>query len=285
LGEEIVLTRQPEDRFIKIDGIKTRYWVAGKGGSAVVLVHGLGGFMENWVNNINALAEHHRVYAMDLLGFGRTDKIPLIRNINTLVKFINDFMETLHIQKASLVGNSLGGGLVIQLALNYPEKVAKLVLVDNAGMGREVLLDFRLCSLTILGDLLMRPGIESAGKLWKKIVYDPKLITEELLLLSFGMIYQPGAKKAMLAALRTGINLLGQRAKLTTLLLSRLAKISVPALVVWGKEDKIIPVAHAQIAVNKIPGAKLKIFENCGHMPQFERPEEFNKLVLDFLAE
>jgi pimeloyl-ACP methyl ester carboxylesterase len=276
--------RQPEDRFIKVGNINTRYWAAGEQGSAVVLVHGLGGFIENWAYNINALAERHRVYAMDLMGFGRSDKTPLIRDINVLVKFINDFMETMRIEKASLVGNSLGGGLVLQFALDYPAKVEKLVLVDNAGMGRDVISDFKVCSIPVLGELLTRPSLKGTARLWKEIVCDPVIITPELVDLAYGIISQPGAKKALLAALRSGINMGGQRANLVNLLINRLSALTAPTLVVWGKKDRIIPVAHAQIAVNKVPGARLEIFERCGHMPQLEQPEKFNKLVLDFLS-
>lgn len=274
----------PQDRFIKVENINTRYWAVGGKGSAVVLVHGLGGFIENWANNVNALAEQHRVYAMDLVGFGHSDKTPLTRDIDTLVKFINDFMEAQNIEKASLIGNSLGGGLVLQFALDYPNKVEKLVLADNAGMGRDVINDFKLCSLPIIGELLTRPSLKGTARLWKEIVYDPALITPELVALAYGFISQPGAKKALLTTLRTGIDLRGQRARLVNHLLSRLNTITAPTLVVWGKEDPIIPAAHAQVAVDKIPGARLEIFERCGHMPQLEHPDRFNQLALEFLA-
>ena len=277
-------TQIPQDRFIKVGSINTRYWVAGDKGSAVVLVHGLGGFIENWVNNISVLAEQHHVYAMDLVGFGRSDKTPLTRDIGVLIKFIKDFMEAQNIEQASLIGNSLGGGLVLQFALDYPKKVEKLVLADNAGMGRDVITDFKLCSLPIIGELLTRPSLKGTARLWKQIVYDPALITPELVNLSYGFIRQPGAKKALLTTLRTGIDLRGQRARLVNHLLSRLNTVTVPTLVVWGKDDRIIPAAHAQIALEKIPGARLEIFERCGHMPQLEHPDKFNRLVLEFLA-
>jgi len=278
-------TRPPEDRFIKVGNINTHYWAVGDKGSTVVLVHGLGGFAENWVHNVDALAEQHRVYVPDLVGFGRSDKTPLIHDMNVLEKFISDFMETMNIEKASLVGNSLGGGLVLQFALDYPEKVEKLVLADNAGMGRDVIPDYKICSLPVLGELLTRPSLKSTARLWKEIVYDTALITPALVNLAYGFIRQPGAKKALLAALRTGINLGGQRANLVNLLLNRLNTMTAPTLVVWGRQDRIIPVAHAQVAIAKIPGARLEIFDRCGHMPQLEHPDRFNRLVLDFLAQ
>jgi 4,5:9,10-diseco-3-hydroxy-5,9,17-trioxoandrosta-1(10),2-diene-4-oate hydrolase len=283
--EEDMSVQLPPDRFIKVGDINTRYWEAGDKGSAVVLVHGLGGFIENWVYNINVLAERHRVYAMDLVGFGRSDKTPLTHDMNVLVKFINDFMKTMNIAKASLIGNSLGGGLALLFALDFPEKVEKLVLADNAGMGRDVIIDFKLCSLPIIGELLTRPSLKGTARLWKEIVYDAALITPELVNLGYGIISQPGAKKALLTTLRAGIDLRGQRAKLVDTLLSRLNTITAPTLVVWGKEDRIIPVAHARVAAAKIPGARLEIFDRCGHMPQLEHSDKFNKLVLDFLVE
>jgi 4,5:9,10-diseco-3-hydroxy-5,9,17-trioxoandrosta-1(10),2-diene-4-oate hydrolase len=275
----------PQDKYVKVGNINTRFWTAGDSGKAVVLVHGLGGFIENWERNIAALAQQHRVYAMDLVGFGRSDKTPLTHDVQILSKFINDFMETQNIAKASFIGNSLGGGLVLQFALDFPDKVEKLVLVANAGMGRGVILDFKLCSLPFLGELLTRPSLKKTEGLWKKIVYNPALVTPELVKMTYDYASSPGAKEALLATLRAGTNLCGQRAKLTGPLLAKLGTITAPALVVWGKNDRIIPLAHAQIAANKIPGARLQIFDRCGHMPQFEYPAEFNRLVLDFLAE
>jgi 4,5:9,10-diseco-3-hydroxy-5,9,17-trioxoandrosta-1(10),2-diene-4-oate hydrolase len=275
----------PQDQYIKVGNINTRFWAAGDKGTTVVLVHGLGGFNENWVHNVNALSQSHRVYAMDLLGFGRSDKTPLIHDMYDLVRFINDFMETLKIDKASLVGNSLGGGLALLFALQYPQKVEKLVLVDNAGMGKDIILDFKLCSLPLLGELLIRPSRSTTAGLWKKIVYNSSLVTEKLIKDSYALAALPGASKALLAALRSGINLSGQRSKLTKALLEKLGSIAAPTLIIWGKQDRIIPVAHAQVAVNKILGARLQIIDRCGHMAQLEHPEKFNKLVLDFLAE
>lgn len=276
--------QSPQDRYIKVGNINTRFWAAGDKGTVVVLVHGLGGSIENWVYNINALAQYHRVYAVDLMGFGRAEKTPLTHDLNVLVRFINDFMKTQSVEKASLVGNSLGGGLVLQVAIEFPGKVEKLVLVDNAGMGRAVMIDFKVASLPLIGEFLTRPSRKGTARLWGKIVYDSSLVTDELVEEGYGLIAQPGAQKALLATLRAGINLLGQRTDLTGPLVSKLGKITVPTLVTWGQQDRILPLAHAYIAREKIPHARLHIFDHCGHMPQLEHPEEFNKLVLDFLA-
>ncbi len=277
-------TSLPQDRYIKVGNINTRYWQAGDKGSAVVLVHGLGGFCENWMHNLEPLAKSHRVYAMDLVGFGRSDKLPLVKDIYVLVQFINDFMDAKKISKATLVGNSLGGGLILQFALQFSQKVEKLVLVDNAGMGRDVIVDFKLCSLPFLGELLIKPSLKGVENLWRKIVYDPALVTPKLVKMCYELGTLPDATKSLLSVLRAGINLCGQRGNLTRLLLKDLDKISVPTLIFWGRQDRIIPVKHAEIAAARIPNAKLTVFDKCGHMPMFEYPEGFNKLVLEFLT-
>jgi pimeloyl-ACP methyl ester carboxylesterase len=275
----------PQDRYVKVRNINTRYWVAGDKGSNVVLVHGLGGFIENWMYNIEPLAQKHRVYAMDLVGFGRTDKTPLVKDFDVLSRFISDFMDAMNIKKATLVGNSMGGGLVLKLALQFPEKVEKLVLVDNAGMGREVIVDFKVCSIPVLGELLIPHSLKGTANLWKKIVYDQSLVTLELVKMCYELGSLPDATKSLLSVLRAGIGLGGQHSKLTKSLVKDLMKITVPTLIFWGKQDRIIPVSHAEIAVNNIRGARLHIFDQCGHMPMFEYPDKFNKIVLDFLAE
>jgi 4,5:9,10-diseco-3-hydroxy-5,9,17-trioxoandrosta-1(10),2-diene-4-oate hydrolase len=250
----------------------------------VILVHGLGGSIENWVYNVESLGQHHRVYAPDLKGFGRSDKTPVLHDIDELVQFISDFMTVQHIDKASLAGNSLGGGLVLQFAIRFPDKVDKLVLVDNAGMGSDVIVDLKLASLPVLGELLSRPSLKSIANLWRKVVFNASLVTEELVEQTYKLATLSGARNALLATLRAGIGIRGQRANLTRPLIESAAKIAVPTLIIWGQQDRIIPVAHAHIAAETIPHARLEIFDRCGHMPQLEHPDQFNALVLEFLA-
>lgn len=276
--------QSPQDRFIRVGNINTRYWAEGDNGPAVLLVHGLGGSVENWAPNIGPLSQRHRVYALDLRGFGRSDKTPLIHSLYDLVQFIDDFMQVLQIEKASLIGNSLGGGLALQFAIQYPEKVEKLVLVDNAGMGRETIADFKLIFVPWIGEILTRPSRKGTIALLKKLVYDPSIINDEIVTLTYDLMTLPGARKALLATLRAGIDFRGQRSNLTKNLLDKISSITAPALVVWGKQDRILPLAHANKCHECLPDSEVYIFDNCGHVPQLERSEEFNRLVLDFLA-
>lgn len=158
------------------------------------------------------------------------------------------------------------------------------MLTDNAGMGRGVIVDFKACSLPFLGEMLIKPSLEGTEKLWYKIVYDPALVTPDLVKMCYELGSLPGAPESLLSVLRSGINFFGQKTKLTKLLLKDLKKINVPTLIFWGRQDRIIPVGHASIVTAKIPNAKLVVFDKCGHMPMLEYPEGFNKITLEFLA-
>jgi len=248
------------------------------------LIHGIGGSVENWLLNINALAEHHRVYAMDMVGSGHSDKPLVPYSFSYLAQFINDFMEAQNLDRASLIGHSLGGGVSLQFAIQFPDKVEKLALMDSAGLGKEVTLLFRLPTLPIIGELLSRSNRKGTVSLLKECVHDPALITEELIDLSYNLAILPGAQKAFLSTVRALGNLGGLRRDIIRPIVDNLAAITAPTLILWGQQDRILPVTHARVAEKGIPNARLHIFDPCEHIPQFEYPEEFNAQVLEFLG-
>ncbi len=274
----------PPDSYVKVGPYNTRYWEAGRKGSAVLLVHGLGGSVENWSQNIGPLSKRHRVYALDLPGFGRTDKAPIPRTLYDLVDFIAQFMGKVGIDKASLAGNSLGGGLVLQFAAQYPALTEKLILADSAGLGRDVRIDLRACAVPCLGEWLTRHSRNTVVSLWRKIVYDPALVSDELVDLTYELYRLPGAREALLTTLRAGIDLGGQRKKLVEELRRNLPAITAPVLITWGRQDGIIPLKHAEAGRRQLARSEVYVFEECGHMPQFEHPDLFNELALRFLA-
>ncbi len=275
--------KAPQDRYIDIAQTRVRYWDEGHG-FPLLLVHGLGGFAENWLPNVFPLAEHYRVLVPDLPGFGRSGKTPLLRSLYDLSRFLGDFLDALEVEKASLAGNSLGGGLALKFAVDNPDRVEKLVLADTAGMGREVINDFKVCSLPLLGELFIRPTRDASAATWSKVLYNPAVITEDLIDLGYELMALPGAKKALLRAIRAGIDIRGQRRGLVRELAAGLGSVTAPALIIWGRQDRIIPVEHAHICHERLPGSRLEIFDNCGHMPQLEHPDRFNVLVLEFLG-
>ena len=131
-------TQTLQDQYIKVGNINTRFWAVGNEGTTVILIHGHASSAEHWIYNINNLAKHHRVYAIDLAGFGRSARPPVLFTCSYGAQFVKDFMEVQHIQKASLVGNSAGGGVVLQFAIEFPNKVEKLVLANSWGLGKEL---------------------------------------------------------------------------------------------------------------------------------------------------
>lgn len=280
--------QKPQDQYVKVGNTNTRFWAAGDKGTAVILLHLGGGSVENWVYNINTLAQHHRVYAIDMVGAGRSDipKIPSNWKVfsDYISQFISDFMETQHLERASLAGNCIGGYHSLYFALRFPDKVDKLVLVASWGFGRDVPFLFQLFKLPIIGELIARPSRRLIAKFWKTMVYDPALITDEMVEMYYQLSSLPGAFKSALTMLRAIEGIRGVRADIIHYLTDNLPTITAPTLIVWGQQDTYRPVAHAYVAREKIPNTELHILDPCGHLPQFERPEEFNKLLLEFLA-
>ena len=277
-------TQTPQDQYIKVGQINTRFWALGDEGTIVLLIHGLGGSVEDWMVNINALAEHHRVYAMDLVGSGHSDKPSAPYSFSYLAQFANNFMEAQNIDRASLIGHSMGGGVSLQFTIQFPDKVEKLVLVNSAGLGKEVTFLLRLLTLPIVGELLTRPSRKGTANFLKECVHDPALVTEELVELGYSLAALPGAQKSFLSTVRAGCNFRGMREDALRSIVDNLATITAPTLIFWGQQDRILPVAHAHVAEERIPNVRLHIFDTCGHLTQLERSEEFNALVLEFLA-
>ena len=275
----------PEDRYIKIGEINTRYWMAGDTGPQVVLIHGVGRFLEEWLPSFDALAAHNRVYALDWPGHGRTDK-PLSASYRLvdLASFVNDFMGALDISQAHIVGHSMGGGIALQLTLQFPEAVDKLVLVCSAGLGKEVTLVLRIASVPLLGEILTRPSLNGTRRLLKEFVKDPAFLTDDFIDLSYRMAALPGAQQAVLKTLRSAGNLFGQYDDTYRPIVDNLGSIESPVLIIWGRQDRVLPVAHGQAAVTRLPNASLEILEDCGHLPMLEQTQRFNESILDFLS-
>jgi 4,5:9,10-diseco-3-hydroxy-5,9,17-trioxoandrosta-1(10),2-diene-4-oate hydrolase len=276
--------QMPEDQYINIGGTNTRYWSMGDQGSPVILIHGFGASVEIWQHNFSALSKNHRVYALDLVGFGRSDKPSGKYSSSFLLNHLNEFVTALNIERASVVGLSMGGGVSLMYTLTYPEKVEKLILVDSAGLGNKTIFSLRLMSLPILGELMTKPSRKTAYLFFKPAVLDSKILKGAFTDLYYELFSLPGAQKAMLQVLRSMCNIFGPRKDILHSTILNLGKITAPTLIVWGKQDAVLPVEQAYFAKERIPNSQLYIFDQCGHMPNFEKPEEFNRIVLEFLS-
>jgi pimeloyl-ACP methyl ester carboxylesterase len=274
-----------KDQFIDVGGVRTRYWQAGDQGSAVLLLHGIGCSVLEWQRNIAALARHHRVFAVDLLGFGLTDK-PSDENygIPRLAQFTLDFLTAHHISCAHLAGNSLGGSIALECARIAPQRIASQVLVDPAGVDRYgTLLEFRLATVAFLGEMLTRPNHLGTRMLWRKAFADPsQFVTDELVNTKVSLAKMPGAHAAFLKTLRSFVNFSGFRPEHVNALHAALPSISAPTLVVWGRDDQFVKVAHAEVLRRLLPNVQVEIWDHCGHAPQLELAEKFNETAIAF---
>lgn len=278
---EMHRTEQLQDQYVKVGSVNTRYWQAGNSGNKVILLHGGGGYIELWKHNISELAKQHHVYAFDMVGAGRSDKLDADYTFDFMAQFTRDYMKALDISKASLIGTSAGGGVALTLTLNFPELVDRLILVGSAGLGKDINFLLRLTTLPGLGKLFSSPSKSGVAMLCKQAVYDSKLISDEIVEEFYQMATLPGAAEATLNVGRSNFNIWGQ---FYQPIVERLQTIAAPTLIIWGREDPMVPVTHAENAAKAIRNARLEIIEECGHWSSIEYPQKFNQLVLEFLS-
>jgi pimeloyl-ACP methyl ester carboxylesterase len=273
----------PPDLYISVNEIDTRYWQMGDSGSTIILLHGGNGSIEFWLYNIAALARHHRVYAFDMVGSGKSDCPDGSYALAEQAEFLHGFMTGLDIDTATLIGNSMGGGVALEFTRLYPDRVDRLVLVDSMGLGREISLGIRLITLPIIVNLL-RPGRWMIPAMLKSNFYYGNQLPPEWLELRYPIFAIPGRNRVILRLGQSNFNLAGVRPEVYQPILHSLAQITQKTLIIWGEFDRIIPVKHAYIAAAGLPNNQLHIFPNCGHHPYLEYPAKFDRLVLEFLA-
>jgi pimeloyl-ACP methyl ester carboxylesterase len=266
-----------------ISGYRTFYQAAGEG-RPLVLVHGIGGSSINYAENVEALAQHFRVYAVDIPGHGRSEKPDIEYEVESAVPFIAAFIREVCGEPAALVGMSAGGLMCALTAEAHPDLVTHLVLVCSAGLGRDVSMALRLLTLPVTWPMIesTRPTPAGVRLSMRRVVHDPACLTDEMVALLCEDRARPGAVRAMLRALRSNVGVLG--VKRWRRHLRALRRVGAPVMIIWGRQDRLIPVSHAYRAWRRLgKRARLHILDGCGHWPPFERPAEFNQLVLDFV--
>jgi pimeloyl-ACP methyl ester carboxylesterase len=260
-----------KDVSITVYGAKIHYVEMGSG-PVVVLLHGLGGNTTNWQFNIAPLAQKYRVIVPDQIGFGQSDKPVTNYRIRTYVDFLDAFLKQLKIERASLVGNSMGGWVAALYALAHPERVEKIVLVDAAGLAFAP--GFDTSQL-----IKLNPSTrEDMKELISRVFYNKTIF------LSDAFIDASMAGRINAGDGYTIRSITESIIRREDFLDNRLSGIKQPTLVIWGREDGLLPLSDGQRFQKEIPGAELLIFEQCGHVPQVEKALDFNAAVLKFLA-
>lgn len=284
--------------FVEVGTLRVHHTFGGRG-SAVVFIHGLGssGYME-WRQNLEAVATRHRVLAPDLPGYGRTDKPRARYTISYFARFVRRYIANRGLRSLALVGTSLGGRIALEVALEEPKLVRKLVLVNTLGLGRPQVgpaqFAYGLVTIPRLGETVMNltrdalrwapPRIirRVAGR-YAGVSTDLEHTMDDEYLNDLREMYgAAGFNDAYLSTVRSLINpraLFGGQHDVTR----RLNELNIPVQLIWGANDPLFPLAHASRAQSLIKRSKLAIIDGAGHTPQAERPEEFNRVLHDFL--
>ncbi len=278
-----------ELRHATIHGHQMAYRLAGEdhvGAETLVLIHGMAGSSRTWRDVMGPLSRTHRVLAPDLLGHGQSEKPSGDYSLGALASGVRDLMAHLGIDRATLVGQSLGGGVVMQFAYQFPERCERIVLVSSGGLGREVSWMLRL--LSVPGADLVLPVVAPAfvatqGNSVSRWLRDRGIKAPRVAEMwqAYASLAEPENRSAFLRTLRAVVDPGGQAVEAS----DRLYLIDgMASLIIWGDDDHIIPVEHAQAAHAAMPGSRLEVFDGVGHFPQVEAPERFVEVLEDFLA-
>jgi pimeloyl-ACP methyl ester carboxylesterase len=272
---------------VTLHGHNVSYRVAGEG-PTLVLVHGIAGSSEQWEPAMRALAERFHVVAPDMLGHGRSAKPRGDYSLGAYASGIRDLLIAIGRPRATVVGHSLGGGVAMQFAYQFPERCERLVLVSSGGLGNEVHLLLRAATLPgaelvlpLIAHARLRAAGEAVGAALRRLGLRAGPDVAELAR-SYGSLSDAEARAAFLHTLRAVIDPTGQRVSATDRLY---LAADMPALIVWGRRDPIIPATHAGAAHRGMPGSRLVLLDDAGHFPQLDDPIGFAALLGEFMDE
>ena len=254
-------------------------------GPPLVLLHALGESALDWRWVLPALAHMHRVYAVDLPGFGYSGKPSAEYSPAFFTSFVGAYLDALRLERTALVGNSLGGLVALHLALSDPARVSALGLVASAGLGRAVTYALRLPTLPGYGEMAVAWGktpLGAAQRAWSRVSLlfaHPERVPAEWITEQTRLAQLPGFMEATISALRTCVDLGGQR----EVLVNQLPRLQMPTLVIWGERDRVFPYSQGQRAVSCLRQGFLELIPDCGHLAHVERPHRFAAILGEFL--
>lgn len=279
--ETLTLDNAVEGDFVETDdGTRLHYVACGDpANEPIILIHGLMDSAFHWHKNIDALAQHRRVYAIDLPGFGYSSRIAEpVYCLDYLARAVHDFMNEREIMHADIVGHSLGGAVALQLAHDYPERVGKLVLIAPGTYLTNQLAPLKFAArVPYAPRALMGFAMTSEQarlRSWRHALGDPANLDRHELSLRVRPQRVKGTANALVAMAASCW---------TNNLHEELDRVTAPTLILWGDKDRTVPPWHGERHVNALPNAELIVLEGAGHIPQNEFPEQVNELMLEFL--
>jgi len=270
---------------IEIHGQPVTYHRYGSG-PPLVLIHGITSSSRTWKSVMPRLAEKYTVIAPDLLGHGKSAKPQGDYSLGAYASGIRDLLVALEIPKATIVGHSLGGGIALQYAYQFPDRVGRLVLVDSGGIDKDVNIVLRAATLPgaelvlpiMFADPLHEAGLKVRGFLNKVGLHpsaDVQGVSE-----GFSSLTEADARRAFLHTVRSVIDPMGQKVSAKDRLY---LAADIPSLIVWGERDRIIPSSHGQLAHELMPNSRLELFPGAGHFPFNDDPDRFIQVLDDFI--
>ena len=277
----------PSLQFRTIHGYRRAFRIAGSG-PVLLLIHGVGDTSTTWSSVHAKLAQRFTVIAPDLLGHGESDKPRADYSLAAFANGIRDLLATLGVDRVTLVGHSLGGGIAAQFVYQYPHMVERLALVSSGGVTKDVSIALRMAALPLGSEALAAlrlpgalPALHIAGRAAKTLLGSTKYgrdLPDGLRLLA--RLQDPAALSAFSRTLRAVVDGRGQ---FVTMLDRSYLMPSVPKQIIWGEDDFVIPVSHARIAHAAMPDSRLEIFERSGHMPFHDHPDRFVEIIERFV--
>jgi pimeloyl-ACP methyl ester carboxylesterase len=278
----------PSLQFRTIHGYRRAFRVAGSG-PAILLIHGIGDNSTTWSSVQTKLAQRFTVIAPDLLGHGKSDKPRADYSVAAYANGMRDLLSVLDIEHVTVVGHSLGGGVAMQFAYQFPQLVDRLILVGAGGVTKDVNVVLRAASLpmgtealALLRLPLVLPALQIFGRVAGRMLGSTRVgrdLPDMLRILAD--LPEPTASSAFARTLRAVVDWRGQ---VVTMLDRCYLTESVPVQLIWGTHDAVIPISHALMAHAAMPGSRLEIFENSGHFPFHDDPERFVEVVERFIG-
>ncbi len=296
-----------ETHEVDANGLRTHYLAVGSG-PPLLLLHGDSESARCWQWVLPALGRTHRVYAPDLPGSGQSAKplpsyyapalpgsdqktanLVASYTLEYYVRWLTGFLDAIGIEQAALVGHSFSGLVVLRFALSAPERVTDLVIADSSGLGPEVSPAVRSLIIPGYGEFLAACALTPLGstqRIWTRIALmfeDPRRVPLGWVQDQYRLASMPPFLLATLAILRALLDLTGHRAE--EIVLDRLPELPMRTLVIWGAQDRVVPVEQGQRAVERLQRGQLIVIPECGHLPQVEWPERFAATLNAFLTE
>lgn len=277
----------PTLQFRTIHGYRRAFRVAGSG-PAILLIHGIGDNSTTWSTVQTKLAQRFTVIAPDLLGHGKSDKPRADYSVAAYANGMRDLLSVLDIDSATVIGHSLGGGVAMQFAYQFPQLVNRLILVGAGGVTKDVNLALRIASMPLGSEALallrlpmVLPTLQAVGRCGGAVLGSTRIgrdIEEAMRILAD--LPEPTASSAFARTLRAVVDWRGQ---VVTMLDRCYLTQSVPVQLVWGSHDSVIPMSHAELAHAAMPGSRLEIFQDSGHFPFHDDPDRFVEVVERFI--